>query len=72
MIYINLSLFLMGKPRGLKHAKRFVANGATKKSVCDKMNKEADFYLRVAHEVWQFEANEMDDTDTDNLLAEYE
>lgn len=32
----------------------------------------ADFYLRVAHEVWQFEANEMDDTDTNNLLAEYE
>lgn len=33
---------------------------------------EAYFYLRVAHEVWQFEANEMDDTDTNNLLAEYE
>lgn len=33
---------------------------------------QSTFYLRVAHEVWQFEANEMDDTDTNNLLAEYE
>lgn len=70
--FINLSSFLMEKSEGLKHAKQFVANGATKKSVCDKIDKEVDFYLRVAHEVWQFEANEMDDTDTDNLLAEWD
>lgn len=41
-------------------------------TVCNKLDKEADFYNRVAHEAWQFEANEMGDTDTDNLLAEYE
>lgn len=68
----KFKLVSYGKSEGLKHAKRFVANGATKKSVCDKMDKEADFYLRVAHEVWKFEANELDDTDTDNLLSEYE
>ena len=39
---------------------------------CNIAGEEADFYNRVAHEAWQFEANEMDDTDTDNLLAEYE
>lgn len=37
-----------------------------------KLDKESEFYNRVAHEVWSFEANELDDTDTDNLLAEYE
>lgn len=68
----KFKLVSYGKSEGLKHAKQFVANGATKKGICDKLDKEADFYLRVAHEVWQFEANEMDDTDTNNLLAEYE
>lgn len=34
------------------------------------VDKEADFYNRVAHEAWQFEANEMGDTDIYNLLTE--
>lgn len=67
----KFKLVSYGKSEGLKHAKQFVANGATKKAVCDKLDKETEFYRRVAHEVWQFEANEMDDTDTDNLLAEW-
>lgn len=39
-------------------------------TVCNKLDKEADFYNRVAHEAWQFEANEMGDTDIYNLLTE--
>lgn len=36
----------------------------------DELEKESDFYNRVAHEAWQFEANEMGDTDIYNLLTE--
>lgn len=46
------------------------AKGATYETVCNKLDKEADFYNRVAHEAWQFEANEMGDTDIYNLLTE--
>lgn len=39
----KFKLVSYGKSEGLKHAKQFVANGATKKGVCDKLDKEADF-----------------------------
>lgn len=67
----KFKLVMYGKSEGLKHAKQFAPNGAIKKSIIEKLNKESEFYNRVAHEVWSFEANELDDTDTDNLLAEY-
>lgn len=68
----KFKLVSYGKSEGLKHAKRFIHNGALKKSIIEKLDKESEFYNRVAHEVWRFEANEMADTDTDNLLAEQE
>lgn len=68
----KFKLVMYGKSEGLKHAKLFAPNGAIKKSINEKLDKESEFYNRVAHEVWSFEANEMDDTDTDNLLERYE
>lgn len=68
----KFKLVMYGKSEGLKYAKQFTPNGALKKSIIEKLDKESEFYNRVAHEVWRFESNELDDTDTDNLLEEYE
>ena len=67
----KFKLVMYGKSEGLKHAKQFAPNGALKKPIIEKLDKESEFYRRVAHEAWSFEANELDDSDTDNLLAEY-
>lgn len=67
----KFKLVSFGKSEGLKHAKQFVAGGVTKAPTLAKLDKEAEFYKRVAQEAWSFEANELDDTDTDNLLAEW-
>ena len=66
----KFKLVSYGKAEAVKHAKQFIAKGATYETVCNKLDKEADFYNRVAHEAWQFEANEMGDTDIYNLLTE--
>lgn len=66
----KFKLVSYGKSEGLKHAKKFIPNGALKKSTIEKLDKESEFYNRVAYEVWSFEENEMDDTDIDNLLEE--
>lgn len=67
----KFKLVMYGKSEGLKCAKQFAPNGALKKPIIEKLDKESEFYKRIACEVWSFEANELDDTDIDNLLAEY-
>lgn len=41
----KFKLVMYGKSEGLKHAKRFAPNGAIKKSIIEKLDKESEFYI---------------------------